>query len=165
MSLILDERTVRYGGFWRRLIAFLIDWIIIHIFFSSVYLLSLFELIEDIETFGLYNMPTHMVYYNLFYYNEIPLGVILFQGVVIFLYFCVFEASKLRGTPGKLFLKMQIATSRGRKPSFLRIVWRFLMSVTTLFCLGFLMVIFTKKKKSLADVIAGTLVIHDELVD
>ena len=70
------------------------------------------------------------------------------------------EASPVRGTFGKWLFGIQVADSEGRKLTIARSIGRNLAKLLSYLplCLGFLWVVFTKRKQGWHDLIARTYV-------
>lgn len=89
-------------------------------------------------------------------------------GVLIgLLYKPVFEASSLSATPGKAIMGMVVLTSEGERLNFKQSYIRYFASILSGILLGFgyIMAIFTEKKQTLHDLIAGTIVISRDAPD
>ncbi len=131
-----------YGGFWVRLRAFLVD-----IFIAAAIAATINA---GLSFAGLFRTVKHPVV--LFY-------IIFF--ISVFLYWVLFESSKLQATPGKLSLGIKVVNLHGAKAGLLRIFFRNackLFSILTLNA-GFIMAGFTQKRQALHDKISGCLVI------
>ena len=136
-----------YGGFWIRVLAYIIDAMILQ-FATSIFLGI--GVGVALSAFGT---------------GEAVGGVVL---VVVYglalalnwLYFAIMESSTWRGTLGKQALKLVVTDEHGDRIGFGRATGRyfakFLSSMIILF--GFFMVGWTQRKQGLHDMIAGTLV-------
>ncbi|ASC05696.1 hypothetical protein WSS15_00370 [Acetobacter pasteurianus] len=81
------------------------------------------------------------------------------------IYYVLFEASSLRGTPGKRVCRLEVVTLSGGQISLAQAILRFVIKAFISFPLlyiGVIMVAFTRRKQGLHDLIAGTLVIRAE---
>jgi hypothetical protein len=78
------------------------------------------------------------------------------------LYLCAFEASKLQATPGKMLFKAKVVNVSGGKPSPLRAIARNAAKPLSmfLFFIGYLMVLWTKRKQTLHDYMTSCCVIN-----
>ena len=140
VSVVPDDRAA-YAGFWRRFAAHAIDYVIV-LGCSLVLIVAAFVagLVTDDsqERFTLLSLGSYFVY-------------------------CVLlESSPWQATVGKRALGLKVTNRRGVRIGFLRAVVRFLaklLSVATLL-LGYLLVVVTKRRQALHDLIAGTLVEH-----
>src|SRR5690348_17385499 len=73
-------------------------------------------------------------------------------------YFVVFPATRMQATPGKSAVGVRIATVGGDRIGFLRSLVRYvasLVSIAIVF-LGYLPMIWTRKRRALHDYVAGT---------
>ena len=136
---------LRYGGFWIRLVATLIDGFILGI------TLALLGAITGLDFFT--DDP-----------EQISWLAIAVQFAVDGLYEAGLTASPLRGTLGKHAVGLRVVTEQGERISFARSVGRFLAKILSaaLLLVGFLMVAFTPRKRGLHDMLAGTVVITDD---
>src|SRR3954452_6483421 len=140
-----------YGGFWIRVVAVIIDSVVIQVI---VLPLSL-ALGAALGFAGLaVGMPRDGVS-----------GVALITGfalavLVMWLYEALMTSSEKQATVGKLVLGLRVTDLAGNRISFGRATARVLskyLSSAILF-IGYVMVAFTEKKQGLHDMIAGTLV-------
>ena len=79
------------------------------------------------------------------------------------LYCALLESSRWQATLGKTRLGLKVTELRGERIGFGRAVVRFvarLLSVLTL-CLGYLLIVVTKRRQGVARLIAGTVVAYD----
>ena len=133
---------VAYGGFWIRVVAYLIDAILLSIVIGVVASLAGFNLMEtDWE-------------------RQNPLFNLL-SLVIGWLYFALMESSERGATVGKMALGLRVVTSNGQRLSFMNATGRYFAKIISAIILGigFLMIAFTDKKRGLHDMIASTLVI------
>lgn len=88
---------------------------------------------------------------------------LILLGSIYILYHVGFEMSHLRATPGKLWTKQQVHNI-STKPEVISILIRNILKPFSLllFFGGFAMINFNKKKQSLHDFIAGTVVLFEE---
>lgn len=82
--------------------------------------------------------------------------------LVYFLYRPFFEASELMGTPGKLFMGLQVTTESGARLTFSQALTRSLLTLVScaFSCLGYALNLVTKKRQTFHDLIAQTVVIE-----
>ncbi len=95
--------------------------------------------------------------------------VIFFLPVSLFFHFFykpIFEASRVRATPGKYLAEISVERSDGRqltlKDAYIRYVSSWVSGLTL--GIGFLMALFTKKHQTLHDIFADTVVV-DKVYD
>jgi uncharacterized RDD family membrane protein YckC len=142
---------VRYGGFWIRFVAAIIDGIIVQAVVFPISLLiggvtGLAGAMSDIQNIGLRIMG----------------GTISFViGVAgSWLYEALMESSSRQATLGKMIFQMKVTDLSGNRISFARATGRYFakwLSGLTLF-IGYIIAGFTERKQALHDMVAGTLV-------
>jgi uncharacterized RDD family membrane protein YckC len=123
---------MRYGGFWIRALAYIIDGILIGI------VVGILTLTSD------------------------PAARNTVSTIVGWLYFAVMESSARQATFGKSLLGLTVTNTQGQRISFLRATGRHfakILSAIILF-IGFIMVAFDSRKQGLHDKLADTLVIQ-----
>ncbi|RSL34756.1 RDD family protein [Salibacterium salarium] len=128
-----------YSGFWIRLLAFLLD---------SVILTVPFQLFSYI-IYGTTSLLENQWLYVLF-------------ALIGTLYMVVFPVTGLQATPGKVILKMKIVNKKGDKISILAATGRYIFQFLSFFMLGigFIMIVFRKNSTGLHDLLARTYVIN-----
>jgi uncharacterized RDD family membrane protein YckC len=140
---------VAFAGFWRRLLAFVIDYIFL---------------------FGVELALAAIVYVF------VPTTVSAIQGgslraieevgpvmsAIGWAYYGIFESSPARGTLGKMALGLYVGDIHGDPITFRRAVWRNWLKVLSWVTLGtgFVLAAFTPRKQGLHDLLAGTLVLR-----
>lgn len=136
------------AGFWRRLGAYAVDWVVLRLICAPLNFL----------------LFMHTDFFNWASEEETgpPFYVFLLIGGIIWLYWTLFEASKLQATPGKLALGIRVTDFDGRRATFGKAALRNLAKFLSLlpFGAGFLMIAITSKKQGLHDLLAGTLVLR-----
>ena len=132
----------KYAGFWRRVVASIIDWLLI-VGFGFVIATIL----------GVDLTKQHSAQFETF--------VNLIGLVEYWLYFAILESSKLQATVGKRFLHLRVTDLSGERISFGKATGRHFGKIISFVILmvGFLMVGWTEKKQGLHDKMAGTLVV------
>ncbi len=143
---------MKYGGFWIRLCATLVDVLITGVLYGSV----LFLLLRGTE---FSDSPETAV--------KIIKNVILwFAGIMAFdwLYYALFESSKLQATPGKLLFKLKVISQSGERQPFLQASARYFSKYLSawMLYLGYIMAAFMERKLALHDILAGTYVIKKD---
>jgi uncharacterized RDD family membrane protein YckC len=141
---------VGYGGFWIRVVAAIIDAIILRVVVAPVSMI-----------FGGLGMAGMM--------SGFPhRGLALFGGGVTFvlllfgswLYEAFMESSSYQATIGKMIFGMKVTDLYGNRISFERATGRYFAKWLSKIILGigYIMVGFTERKQGLHDLLAGTLV-------
>jgi len=150
--------TSRYGGFWLRLLAHLIDHVILGaiaapLFFMLV-LPSILRVINEAER-NREPSPELIVAIvsSIFIYV-----VLAFVGQ--WLYEALLTSSSWQATLGKRVLQLKVTDELGNRIGFGRATGRFFAKIVSsmFFCIGFIMVGLTDRKRGLHDMLAGTLV-------
>ncbi|WP_409478589.1 RDD family protein [Pseudobdellovibrio sp. HCB154] len=79
----------------------------------------------------------------------------------------VFEASALKGTPGKAMMGMVVLSESGDRLTLKQAYIRYFCSILSglVLCIGYLMNLFTAKRQTLHDMIAESVVINQEPPD
>jgi uncharacterized RDD family membrane protein YckC len=149
-----------YGGFWIRLVAHLLD----HIILGAV----------AAPLFFIMAMPTILRVAHEAERNQEPspemivsiLSSVFLYVVVAFagqwLYEAWLTSSSWQGTIGKRVLRLKVVDEAGNRISFGRATGRFFAKILSsmFFCIGFLMIAFTERKCGLHDMLAGTVVLR-----
>lgn len=163
-SPMMETAAVRYAGFWRRFIAFVLDWMILSAAFSiPMFIFGIGMWSEGYRTYTRHGWA----YYN----NGDSAG---FAGAMMsmwmiylvggWLYHALMESSKNQGTLGKMALGLRVTDLDGHRITFGRATGRYfgkILSHLTLL-IGFIMAGFTSKKQALHDFVAGTLVLSKQ---
>ena len=132
---------MRYAGFWRRGIAFIIDAPI---------------------SFGVWYGTGALVFDGMGQ-NLKSAWIIAF--LCMFLYYILFEVSPLRGTIGKLITGLQVTNMYGKKLSFFKSLFRIIFKIALIACFGIgilqllVSLLNTKKKQGIHDLMMGTVVV------
>ncbi|MFA6332388.1 MAG: RDD family protein [Methanoregula sp.] len=154
-----------YAGLGRRLIAFIVD----------IILIVLFDLVLA-GTLGLFRGFQNLYFYA---FQHVPASELTTEGttaalmgsiiaaygltlvVVPWIYYAGFESSRSQATPGKVLMKLVVTDLAGNKPTFartsLRFFWKYVS--TLIIFIGFIMIGFTKKHQGLHDRLSGCLVL------
>jgi len=131
------EIALEYGGFWRRLAAWIIDSIPLTV--CTAIMVGISEPApEEVQ------------------------GVFMLYGIIVsWIYYAAFESSPLQATIGKLALGMRVTDLEGRRINFGRATGRHFAKIISgiILGIGFLMIAWDKRKQGLHDQYANTLVI------
>jgi len=135
-----------YGGFWRRVGAYLIDLVILMVVVGIVG--SILGVDFGFEAAINGNEP-----------DSSPVGDLL-SLVIGIAYFAGLESSSMQATLGKKALGMVVTDVNGNRISFLRALGRYFAKILSgvILFIGYIMVGLTERKQGLHDMIAGTLV-------
>ena len=143
-----------HGGFWYRFVAYIIDYLAVNVLF---YLLTL-------VMWMIVWLSGHATIHAL----ESVFGVLCLMAwylgsiVLIWLYFTLFESSRLQATPGKMALGLVVTDEYGQRIGFGRATGRYFAKILSslIFCIGYMMAGWTARKQALHDLIAGTCVVR-----
>ena len=158
------RRGVRYAGFWRRVLAVVID---------LVLLAPAIELGKEYLFLSSYRWERRLIGQPAAppspaerQENNMTMLMTMSQlGALVFVlcgpYYVLTESSTLQGTLGKRILGLKVTDLDGRRIRPGRATLRYLsrMISATPWCFGFVMAAFTSKKRALHDFLAGTLVV------
>jgi len=148
MAMNADATTQepRYVGFWKRVLAFLIDTLIL-VVVIAVFVLAIY----GPEYVHLANQGRTLVF------DVLVQGVLPAVAAILFWRF--------RGaTPGKMLLSAKIVDAETLGPPTTgQLIGRYFAYIlSSVFMLGFIWIAFDKRKQGWHDKLAGTVVIHDE---
>jgi uncharacterized RDD family membrane protein YckC len=151
-----------YAGFWLRLVAYIIDSIVLVLGFVIV-----IGVVAAIVGAGFFRSIGENMSGGENFFAPVALLVILMFAFASlaggWLYYAWFESSQYQATPGKLALGLFVTDMEGRRVSFARASGRFFAKLITglipLF-IGYIMAGFTEKKQALHDMIASCLVLR-----
>ena len=147
-----EPERQRYAGFWRRLLAFVID----NLLFSALGLLFLYSVYGSAFLRGDVRLDEHRGYYGL---SELLVDWLL--PLLLTVFFWV----RLEGTPGKLLLGCLVVDARsGARLSVGQAVVRYLAYLVSALPLGlgFLWIMWDRRKQGFHDKIAKTVVVLED---
>ena len=141
-EVVVPGRIHRYGGFWVRVVASVVDSIVLTLVFGIVGALT------GIDFFD--NDPDR--------FDWAANGAEL---LISWLYEALMTSSARGATLGKMAVGLRVVTEQGGRLTFARASGRFFAKIVSaiVLCIGFLMVAFTDRKRGLHDMIASTLVV------
>ncbi len=149
----------RFGGFWRRLASYLLDRLLLGILFAPLGFFVLLPLFAgSADGWPDPESPAEAI--------GAILGAALLVGflatVATWLYFALLQSSSRQASLGQMALDLRVTDLAGRRISFARASGRYFATFVTglTFGLGYLVMLFTTKKQTLHDLIAGTLVVR-----
>lgn len=152
IDIIIENKEIKYAGFWLRFFAGALDLFLIALGMGLT--VTLFAVVS-LGHFWL--LPSFIVFMCLSF-----AGVFFFIGP--WLYFALFYSSRWQATPGMRALNIKICDYNYQRIGFLRSTGRYFAEsiITSLtFGIGYLMIVFTRKKQALHDMIAETYVIRE----
>lgn len=131
-----------YAGFWRRLLAWILDYIVI------ILIIGLLALVVSAAGNG----------------QQAGLLILFASGLAPWLYFALLESSRSQATLGKAALGIQVTDLKGERVRFGRATGRYFGKILSglIFSIGFAMAGFTDRRQALHDKIADTLVVSKD---
>jgi uncharacterized RDD family membrane protein YckC len=154
-----------YAGFWRRFAAWLIDTVLISLVLYPLILIPTGLWSWEWGVPRLQFQESFVYFYNHYYQFSIPPSkywlLTVFSYVPSALYFALFHASKKQATLGMRVLSLKVTDYEGKRISFARALGRYVASFVTAFTcgVGYLMIVFTRRKQALHDMISETYII------
>jgi len=149
--------AVRYGGFWRRFWAFVLDGLIVNIVTVPV------GMMLSLPAATMFDSDNITAEQMAAYFSSYAMAA--FIGVLVtWLYYSLMESSKWQATLGKLALGLRITGLEGRRIGFGRASGRFFAKMVSALTLGigYVIQVFTARRQALHDMIAGTLIVRTD---
>lgn len=142
----------RFGGFWIRFVAVVIDGILVEALVLPVaFLAGGMAILTGTNIGGMAHG-----------FNFAPF---IFAGILAFfgnwIYEASMESSALQATVGKMIFGLKVIDLQGRRISFARATGRHFAKIASsmILCLGYIIAGFTARKQALHDMLASTLVV------
>ncbi len=145
--------AARYGGFWIRFVAVIIDAIVVGLVTGPVSLIIGAALGLAGHAVSMPNEGAQLASFVITF---------AFSTLANWIYEAAMESSKYQATLGKMALGLKVTDLEGRRISFLRATARHFAKILSglILMIGFIMAGFTERKQGLHDMIAGTLVVR-----
>ena len=142
------NESTKYGGFWIRVAASIIDFIVLLI--PGLLISFLLEATMHAE--------------NEFQKVLLNITDISYTTILWWIYCAVLQSSAWQATVGKKAVGLKVVDENGNRISFGRATGRYFASYISalILCIGYMMVGWTSRKQGLHDMIAGTLVVYDQ---
>jgi uncharacterized RDD family membrane protein YckC len=142
--------SARYGGFWIRVVAAIIDAILLRVVVSPIRIIF-----GGIGWAGMRSGVPHVPL--AIFGGGLTLIVLVFAS---WLYEALMESSSYQATLGKMIFGMKVTDLNGSRISFERATGRHFAKWLSamILCIGYIMVGITERKQGLHDLLAGTLV-------
>jgi len=145
----------RYGGFWIRWVARLIDGAVVAVVVGPIFAVLMSGYFATHHTFDR-DQPPDAGFFVL-------IALLLFFSMLgVWLYEALMTSSSKQGTLGKMAFRMKVTDLNGARISFGRATGRFFAKILSgmILNIGYIMAGFTDRKQALHDMIAGTLVVR-----
>ncbi len=159
-SPTVTQPTPVYAGFWRRVLAAIIDSILLQVVMSIISVifgigsaLSMLPMLATDNDAAIAGMIASLV--------ASMMMLIIVSTIVNWLYYSLMESSSLQASLGKMAIGIVVTDLDGNRITFSRATGRYFSKIISsiILCIGYIMVGFTAKKQGLHDIIAGTLVV------
>jgi len=154
--------TENYAGFGQRFLAWIID--IVFILVLDIFIMGLTGLNEGVRMIYQFLRGYPMTdRYGDVVYSMVPTQAIYAITILLilvpWLYYALLESSKNQATLGKIAVRIAVTDLHGQRITFSRATLRFFAKVLSIitFCIGFIIIAFTRQKQGLHDIIAGCL--------
>lgn len=150
-----------YASFWRRLVAFIIDSIIVA--FPSMILSGVGAALFAPKILSAMNAnPSPESISALFSAYGFIMVLNVVSALFFWLYYAFMESSAKQATLGKMAMGIKVVDENGQRISFARATGRTFSKIIsyTILYFGFFMAAFTKKRQALHDLIATTYVVN-----
>ncbi|MFB5674182.1 RDD family protein [Paenibacillus terreus] len=162
---LLEGRDMNIG-FWKRLLAYVIDMVLL---IKAVHIVTMVLMIFSIPVMAVIGAAASQLTGadSEEAFENILLGIIMVVSLVVcWLYFVCLESSKLQGTFGKLAVGAIVTDSQRERITFARANGRFwsrCLSALPVF-MGYIMTGFTESKQALHDRVPKTYVVNREVL-
>jgi uncharacterized RDD family membrane protein YckC len=151
-----------YAGFWLRFVAFIIDSIVLSVFYLLL-CKPLFDFLlpvryEEFNELSFdYQISTITIWPMDSYFSYAEYALVI---TAIF-YYSFMESSRYQASLGKLALELRVTNEEGERLDFGKALLRNAAKTISsfLFMIGYIMAGFTERKQALHDIIAHTLVV------
>jgi len=154
------------AGFWKRLAARLIDMLIISVLTIPIVIFYMPKLEPFLLTYQQALASADIEYAQRAFSaltSEMVSVLSPIMLVVETLYFSLQEASRYQATLGKRVLGIKVVNRNGERVSLLQSVARTLAKYVSgfIFCIGYLMAAFTRRKQALHDLVTDSFVVNN----
>ena len=156
-----ESPPIEYAGFWLRLLAIIIDSIVLNIIQTVL-------VIPFLVLFGL-SIPWNMEQFNdpdwftLFAsIASLVVAASVISFVIGWLYYALMESGPRQATLGKMALGIKVTDTKGDRVDFGRASLRYVGKIVSgmIFMIGYILAAFTPQKQALHDIMANCLVVR-----
>lgn len=144
----VEQQQVQYAGFWLRVVAILIDTIVLSIAESIMHKLTGYSFRIDFTEDG-------------WWFDSMVDEASSTSGLLALAYYTIMESSGYQATLGKMVLGLKVTDLNGGRISIWKALGRYICKFISaiIFLIGFMMAGWTQRKQALHDLIMGTLVV------
>lgn len=155
-----EPGVLDYAGFVIRLVAYLIDSLILGVIgfvimipAAIIYIAAIFMSSSDEPNIAMLMIALIVIFIS-----------VLVEVVMMVVYSAWFESSKYQGTPGKILLKLKVVDEWGNRIGFVTAALRYILKIVfaNFFYIGFIFILLNDKKQGLYDMLMKTCVIKEE---
>jgi uncharacterized RDD family membrane protein YckC len=145
-----------YAGFWLRLVAYIVDALLLGIIGGTIFFLFLALGWLSWRSGRGWPAPGPEFFLSLL------MPMILISVAIKWLYHAFLESSEWQATVGKKLVGVVVTDLTGNRIDFVRATWRHFAKILSgaILLIGYLMAGFTERKQALHDILAGTLVLR-----
>jgi uncharacterized RDD family membrane protein YckC len=155
--------NTNYAGFWLRFAAYVIDYIIIYVVQSFVFIpvLGVLGISFASKMDSMDNMSDAESMGMAMGFAAVMAATALLTTIIAILYWSIMESSKYQATVGKMALGLKVSDVDGQNLDFVKSLIRNVCKIISgmILGIGYIMAGFTERKQGLHDIIAGTLVV------
>ena len=155
--------NTNYAGFWLRFAAYVIDYIIIYVVQSFVFIpvLGVLGISFASKMDSMDNMSDAESMGMAMGFAAVMAATALLTTIIAILYWSIMESSKYQATVGKMALGLRVSDVDGQNLDFVKSLIRNVCKIISgmILGIGYIMAGFTERKQGLHDIIAGTLVV------
>ena len=155
--------NTNYAGFWLRFAAYIIDYIIIYVVQSFVFIpiLGVLGISFASKMDSMDNMSDAESMGMAMGFAAVMAATALLTTIIAILYWSIMESSKYQATVGKMALGLKVSDVDGQNLDFVKSLIRNVCKIISgmILGIGYIMAGFTERKQGLHDIIAGTLVV------
>jgi uncharacterized RDD family membrane protein YckC len=151
-SAVVSGAEVVYAGFWKRVAAYLVDYILLTV--TSAIVGGIIGAVLGLAMSSGGSTGSTI--------EAAAQGVGMLLGIAIGVaYYAAFHSSKGGATLGKMVVGIKVVRSDGERISLLRAIGRYFAAFLSglILCIGYLMAAFTDRKQTLHDMICDTVVV------
>lgn len=160
----MDAMPMSYAGFWKRFLAYLIDWIILQIVSFILFLPFMASVLGTSVFFASQHTDISDEQAGAAIGGLLALLFLTATIAVVigWLYYALMESSSRGATLGKMALGIVVTDLQGNRISFGRATGRYFGKILSslILSIGYIMAGFTQQKQALHDILAGCLVVN-----
>jgi len=152
--------VLEYAGFLVRLVAYLIDLLILMAISCVLYIPVVIVFFISIATTSPSSDTASSIWVVILLI--LLFVTVLVEIILVAVYFAWFESSKFMGTPGKRIMKLKVTDASGNRITFITALLRYIVKtvINQIVGIGSLFILFNDKKQGIYDLLLNTYVIR-----